>query len=82
MGYFNVAYLRSSLRRHRSKIYASLLKHGYNSYSLSILEYCTPDKVIEREQYYIDTLNPDLNILSRAGSLYGYKWSSLQKLAT
>jgi NADH-ubiquinone oxidoreductase chain 4 len=76
LGYFNVAYLRYSLTR-QSKIYTSLLKYGYNSYSLYILEYCASDKVIEREQYYLDTLKPELNILPRAGSLYGYKWSYL-----
>jgi group I intron endonuclease len=39
--------------------------------------------LIEREQYYIDTLNPEYNILKVAGSLFGYKHTieSLQKMS-
>ena len=40
-------------------------------FMLEILEYCDPDMVIEREQYYIDTLKPEYNILKTAGSLKG-----------
>jgi hypothetical protein len=32
-----------------------------------ILEYCEPSKVLEREQYYIDLLKPEYNILKTAG---------------
>lgn len=38
-----------------------------------ILEYCTPEKCIEREQYYFDKLNPEYNVLKIAGSSFGYK---------
>jgi len=39
--------------------------------------------VIEREQFYIDTLNPEYNILKVAGSLFGYKHTieSIQKMS-
>jgi group I intron endonuclease len=41
------------------------------------------DGLIEREQYYIDTLNPEYNILKVAGSLFGYKHTieSIQKMS-
>lgn len=56
---------------------ASLLKNGLSSFSLEILEYCTEvGKVIDREQYYIDLLQPKYNIFPVAGSSYGFKHSS------
>lgn len=49
----------------------ALLKGGYSSFSLSILEYCSVDNLIEREQYYLDILKPDYNICTQAGSTLG-----------
>jgi len=40
---------------------------------LEILEYCRADELIEREQYYLDRLAPEYNILKYAYSLLGYK---------
>jgi group I intron endonuclease len=40
---------------------------------LEILEYCRADELIKREQYYLDLLNPEYNILKYAYSLLGYK---------
>ena len=51
------------------------MKYGYGGFSLEILEYCDRDKVIEREQYYIDLLKPEYNILQTAGSSLGFKYS-------
>lgn len=56
-------------------IYNAMLKHGYSKFSLDILEYCEPDALIKREQYYIDTLEPEYNILKIAGSSTGFKHS-------
>jgi group I intron endonuclease len=36
-----------------------------------ILEYCESGKCLEREQYYIDLLNPKYNLLKIAGSRLG-----------
>jgi group I intron endonuclease len=36
----------------------ALSKYGYSNFKLEILEYCEPDKVFSREQYYLDLLNP------------------------
>jgi excinuclease UvrABC nuclease subunit len=44
-------------------IYRALLKYGYKNFSLDILEYCEPDVLIKREQYYIKNLNPEYNII-------------------
>lgn len=73
--YFNVNYLEREIKRNNSKIYRSLFKKGYSKFRIDILEYCEIDILIEREQYYIDTLKPEYNILSKAGSLAGFKHS-------
>lgn len=54
-------------------IYNAIIKYGYTNFKLEILEYCNPDIVLLREQYYIDLLKPEYNILSIAGSTFGYK---------
>ena len=69
--YLNINYLESELKKGRSNICTALLKHGYSSFQLEILEYCTSDKAIEREQYFLDTLKPEYNILTTAGSSLG-----------
>lgn len=58
--------------RGNSIICFSLVKYGYSNFNLEILEYCNKDKLIEREQYYLDTLNPSYNILKYAYSSLGY----------
>lgn len=49
-----------------------LLKYGFSKFSLYILEYCTSENVIDREQYYLDTIKPEYNIVEKAGSTLGY----------
>jgi len=75
-GYFSIAFLNKELRRNRSIISGALLKYGYSNFSLDVLEYCESDKLILREQYYIDLLNPSYNILKIAGSRLGSKHSA------
>lgn len=74
---FRVYYSLLSLEKYgkKSKIYSALLKYGYSQFSLEILEYCTPEKCIEREQYYLDLLRPEYNILLKAGSSLGFTHS-------
>ena len=61
--------------RNNSIISNSILKHDYSNFSLDILEYCKPNELISREQYYMDLLNPKYNILPIAGSRLGSKHS-------
>lgn len=44
-------------------IYRGLLKYGYKNFSLDIIEYCESNMLRKREQYYIDKLKPEYNIL-------------------
>nr|YP_010233341.1 NADH dehydrogenase subunit 4 [Auricularia heimuer]QSX43106.1 NADH dehydrogenase subunit 4 [Auricularia heimuer] len=77
--YYNIKYLL----QYKMPIYKALLKHGHSNFSLEVLEYCEQAQCMEREQYSIDLLKPDYNILQTAGSLLGFKHSkeSLSKIS-
>jgi NUMOD1 domain/NUMOD3 motif len=64
-------------------VYKALLKYGYSNFSIEILEYCDPQNIIKREQYYIDLLYPEYNILKTAASSLGHKHSqeTLRKMS-
>ena len=68
--YFSYAFLT---RNKNMVISRAILKYGYSKFSLEILEYCTPEECIKREQYFIENFNPEYNILKIAGSTLGYK---------
>jgi group I intron endonuclease len=69
--YSSLGFLKKELVKNNSIIYKALLKYGYLSFNLDILEYCDKDSLIEREQYYLDMLNPTYNICKKAGSSLG-----------
>lgn len=71
--YYNISYLEREIEKNNSVIYKGLLKYGYSSFKLDILEYYKPSVLIEREQYYLDLLKPTYNILKFAGSVAGLK---------
>tara|TARA_R100001510_G_C7596784_1_gene164625 strand:- start:145 stop:870 length:726 start_codon:yes stop_codon:yes gene_type:complete len=54
--------------RHLQNVYN---KHGM--FDFEILENCNKDYLIKREQHYLDTMKPNLNILKVAFSSIGYK---------
>jgi group I intron endonuclease len=72
--YYNYDFI-SEKSNNKSMIHDALVKYGYSKFTLEILEYCDASSVLEREQYYLDTLNPKYNILKIAGSLTGFKHS-------
>jgi group I intron endonuclease len=74
--YFNLSYLKN---RETLVISRALIKYGYSNFSLEILEYCEIDNLTEREQYYMDKLNPRYNTLKIAGSSLGHKHSEETK---
>jgi len=64
-------YFLSSLRRKVKGsiiIHRALLKYGHSNFSLDIIEYCEPNELISREQYYINLLKPEYNILKKTGT--------------
>ena len=62
------------------KLQASYNKHGKDLFEYNILELCDVDKLLKREQHYIDTLKPFYNILPIAGSPLGKKASNITKI--
>lgn len=71
-------------RNTKSKIHNALLHYGHSAFSLTIIENINvtnlpknqiKDLIIKREQYYIDLIKPEYNILKIAGSLLGFKQS-------
>jgi len=72
--YYNYNHIADPKRNMR--IDRALLKYGYSNFQLDILEYCEGSNLIEREQYYLDLLKPEYNILLIAGSSLGFKHKS------
>jgi hypothetical protein len=52
--YYSFQNLITVLKNGKSAIARALLKYGYSNFSLEILEYCSPSKCLEREQYYLE----------------------------
>jgi hypothetical protein len=86
--YFNPERSLRELKRGESMLYKSLLKYGYTNFTLEILEVLNVDELttmkarttlLDKEQYYIDLLKPEYNILKKAGSNLGTKMSSETK---
>jgi group I intron endonuclease len=73
--YLSKNYLTKTASIYNSKIYNALLAYGYNNFRLEILDYCDISNVIKVEQYYIDKLKPEYNILTKAGSSLNFKHS-------
>src|SRR5579871_5079819 len=59
------------LNRSKSYILSAIQKHSHSKFTLEIIEYCESNYLIKREQYYIDLLKPEYNILKIAGSSFG-----------
>lgn len=64
---------------HNIHLQRSYEKHGKNNFEFIILEECSKDMLILKEQYYIDTYKPEYNILKIAGSSLGRKLSKEHK---
>ena len=71
--------MEDALTRGNSHIYRALLKNGHANFSLTILEYCSPEQCIEKEDYYLCSLPHEYNILPKAGSWLGHKHSDETK---
>ena len=85
-------YSTAKLKKLDNIICRSLLHHGHEAFSLTIIEYIYISNltkedarklILEREQYYLDLLQPDYNILKIAGNSLGYKHTadSLAKMS-
>jgi group I intron endonuclease len=54
-------------------------KYGEENFIFDVIEYCNIEVLIEREQYYLDSINPFLNICKIAGNSKGFRHSEETK---
>lgn len=78
--YYSFSNISLKLLKSKSLIYNAILKYGLKNFKVEIVEYCPAENVINREQYYIDLLRPEYNILTTAGSRLGYLHSEGARL--
>jgi group I intron endonuclease len=62
--------------RSNVKLQNTINKYNFHNFIFIVFEYCEPEDLISREQFYIDSLKPEYNILKTAGSLLGFKHSA------
>jgi group I intron endonuclease len=92
--YYNPYHLRTRSKSSVICGEAALLNKKHSAFKLEILEYCgvglgakqgfapphpTPSDVLKREQYFLDLLKPEYNVLITAGSPLGYKHTEENK---
>lgn len=54
-------------------------KHGLDCLAFEVLEYCERGLLVEREQHWLDTLQPSFNILKVAGSMVGIQTKTINR---
>ena len=69
--YYSAKAMENKLKNSKSSIYNAILKYGHSNFSLTILEYCSPEQCIQREDFYLSSLPHEYNILEKAGSTLG-----------
>nr|QWC53700.1 GIY-YIG endonuclease [Rhizoctonia solani] len=77
--YFQDSYYKS---RSNTLIVRSILKYGIGNFALVILDFVDKDDLLSREDHFIQTLNPEYNILQNAGNSMGYNHTpeSIEKI--
>jgi group I intron endonuclease len=60
-------------KHHAHHLEAAWVKYRSENFVFEIIEYCDKSQLIEREQYYIDTLKPEYNTSPTAGNRLGMK---------
>ena len=73
-------HMRLGGKRSNVKLQRAISKHGIENFQFLVLEYVHDlDKLIQKEQVWIDFTLPDYNICPRAGSALGRKLSNEHK---
>jgi len=76
--HLHISRLRKN-KHNNSYLQSSFNKYGESSFLFEVIEECEPKILIEREQYWVQTLNPNYNIRTVAASNIGLKWSQEAK---
>lgn len=76
-------YIRDRWNLHRNQLndnkhHCKYLQRAWNKYGqinfiFTVIEFCVRENLIEKEQYWIDSLKPEYNSFLIAGSALGYK---------
>jgi group I intron endonuclease len=66
-------------KHHSARLQNSWNKYGSENFKFEVLEVCSKEICIEREQFYIDLLKPFFNICPVAGNCTGRKFSEDSK---
>ena len=75
LSYYNLNHLKEN---YNMLICRALIKDGHSGFKLEILEYCAPEDLEDRENYSIDSINPEYNLVKKSNvmpSILGYKHS-------
>ena len=71
----------NNLERHSyMSVCREMLDSGYSKFSYTLLEYCSPSELLNRENYYIDTFVPEYNETRALTRSEYVSWSSEQEL--
>ena len=70
-------------KHHSGHLQNAFNKYGRPAFVFSVVELCSPEILIEREQYYLDSQRPEYNISPTAGRPLGIKRSkeTIQKMS-
>lgn len=66
-------------RHHNIVLQNSFNKNKENDFLFEIIEMCEPEKLIEREQFFIDLYEPFYNLSPTAGNTMGFVFSEQSK---
>lgn len=83
ISYYNKNHLRDN---YSMLICRALIKHGYSSFRLEILEYCTLEDLVAKENYYISYFNPEYNLVQESSTMpsrlgYTHSKTTIVKIA-
>lgn len=67
-------------RHHNQKLQRAWDKYGESDFRFDVAEECSPESLVEREQYWLDNTRPFFNILRIAYSAIGYKHTAEAKM--
>ena len=74
----HLKYLRGNYH-HSGKLQNSFNKYGEENFKFDVLEECSKEVYLQREQHFIDILDPFFNICKVAGNCTGRKFSEETK---
>ena len=81
--------LRNRIRGHIEKLRAKkhtnfylqnfVNKYGFSKFNVHIIEFCNQDKLLDREQFWIDTLEPIYNICKKVNEVNTYPENEINR---